>query len=218
MLRVNEIFPTIQGEACWTGMPATFIRLQGCPVGCSWCDTKHTWPEGNERKRIGIVEMLDKVEPAPTWAKMSPEQIVENVGYMQPRHFVITGGEPCAQDISLLTAKLLTLGSVQVETSGTHPVHVASGVWVTVSPKVGMAGGLEVLPDALERANEIKMPVTHQGDLDNLLNLLQGVKGNPVVWLQPISQGEQATALCVEACLEHHWRLSIQTHKYVGVR
>ena len=218
MLRVNEIFPTIQGEACWTGMPATFIRLQGCPVGCSWCDTKHTWPEGTERKRINIVQMLDKVDPAPTWAEMSPEQIVENVGYMQPRHFVITGGEPCAQDIWMLTAKLHTLGSVQVETSGTHRINVAPGTWVTVSPKVGMAGGLEVLPEALERADEIKMPVADQGDLDNLLTLLEGLKGKRSVWLQPVSQGDEATKLCVEACLAHRWRLSIQTHKYAGVR
>ncbi|MGB1022087.1 MAG: 7-carboxy-7-deazaguanine synthase QueE [Synechococcus sp.] len=215
---MNEIFPTIQGEACWTGMPATFIRLQGCPVGCSWCDTKHTWPEGTERKRINIVQMLDKVDPAPTWAEMSAEQIVESVGYMQPRHFVITGGEPCAQDIWMLTAKLLTLGSVQVETSGTHRINVAPGTWVTVSPKVGMAGGLEVLPEALERADEIKMPVEHQGDIDNLLNLLEGLKGKRSVWLQPVSQGDEATKFCVEACLDHRWRLSIQTHKYAGVR
>ena len=218
MLRVNEIFPTIQGEACWTGMPATFIRLQGCPVGCSWCDTKHTWPEGSERKRINIVEMLDKVDPAPTWAEMSAEQIVENVGYMPPRHFVITGGEPCAQDVWMLTANLLTLGSVQVETSGTHRINVAPGTWVTVSPKVGMTGGLDVLPEALERADEIKMPVACQADLDNLLNLLEGLKDKRLVWLQPVSQGEEAMALCVEACLSHRWRLSIQTHKYAGLR
>ena len=43
MLKINEIFDTIQGEAYFTGTPATFIRLQGCPVGCAWCDTKHTW-------------------------------------------------------------------------------------------------------------------------------------------------------------------------------
>ncbi len=40
---VNEIFETIQGEATYTGTPAVFVRLQGCPVGCPWCDTKHTW-------------------------------------------------------------------------------------------------------------------------------------------------------------------------------
>ena len=218
MLRVNEIFPTIQGEACWTGMPATFIRLQGCPVGCSWCDTKHTWPEGHERKRISIPELMEKVDPAPTWAEMTPDEVVAAVGQLQPRHFVITGGEPLAQNIWMLTANLLTLGTVQIETSGTHPVHVAPSTWVTVSPKVGMTGGLEVLPQALDQADEIKMPIETPVDIDNLLALLDGRKPKGSVWLQPVSQGEEATALCVEACMEHRWRLSIQTHKYAGVR
>ncbi len=40
---INEMFQTLQGEGYFTGVPAIFIRLQGCPVGCSWCDTKHTW-------------------------------------------------------------------------------------------------------------------------------------------------------------------------------
>jgi 7-carboxy-7-deazaguanine synthase len=218
VLRVNEIFPTIQGEACWTGMPATFIRLQGCPVGCSWCDTKHTWPEGHERKRISIPELMEKVDPAPTWAEMTPDEVVAAVGQLQPRHFVITGGEPLAQNIWMLTANLLTLGTVQIETSGTHPVHVAPSTWVTVSPKVGMTGGLEVLPQALDQADEIKMPIETPVDIDNLLALLDGRKPKGSVWLQPVSQGEEATALCVEACMEHRWRLSIQTHKYAGVR
>jgi 7-carboxy-7-deazaguanine synthase len=218
VLRVNEIFPTIQGEACWTGMPATFIRLQGCPVGCSWCDTKHTWPEGHERKRISIPELLEKVDPAPTWAEMSPDEIVAAVAKMRPRHFVITGGEPLAQNIWNLTAQLLTLGTVQIETSGTHAVHVAPGTWVTVSPKVGMGGGLDVLPQALNEADEIKMPIEGPQDIENLLELLDGRKPKGSVWLQPVSQGEDATALCVEACLHHRWRLSIQTHKYAGVR
>lgn len=217
MLRVNEIFPTIQGEACWTGMPATFIRLQGCPVGCSWCDTKHTWPEGHERKKVSIDELLKKVDPAPTWAEMSPDKVVTVVSDYQPRHFVITGGEPLAQNIWILTAKLQTLGTVQVETSGTYPVHVAPGTWVTVSPKLNMGGGLTVLDQALNDADEIKMPVTGQHDIDNLVALLDGRKPKSV-WLQPVSQGVEATALCVQACLEHRWRLSIQTHKYVGVR
>ena len=40
---INEIFQTIQGEGVFTGLPAIFVRLQGCPVGCPWCDTRHTW-------------------------------------------------------------------------------------------------------------------------------------------------------------------------------
>lgn len=218
MLRVNEMFPTIQGEASWTGTPATFIRLQGCPVGCSWCDTKHTWPEGQERKRISIPELLEKVDPAPTWAEMSPDDIVAAVAKMHPRHFVITGGEPLAQNIWMLTANLLTLGTVQIETSGTHPVHVAPGTWVTVSPKVGMGGGLDVLPQALDEADEIKMPIEGPQDVENLLELLDGRRPKGSVWLQPVSQGNEATQLCVETCMEHRWRLSIQTHKYAGVR
>lgn len=218
MLRVNEMFPTIQGEASWTGTPAIFIRLQGCPVGCSWCDTKHTWPVGNERKRVSITELLEKVDPTPTWAEMTPDEVVAVVGDMQPRHFVITGGEPLAQDIWNLTAQLLTLGTVQVETSGTHLVMVAPGTWVTVSPKVGMGGGLDVLSQALDEANEIKMPIEGPQDVENLLQLLDGRKPKGSVWLQPVSQGNEATQLCVEACMEHRWRLSIQTHKYAGVR
>lgn len=217
MLRVNEIFPTIQGEALWAGMPSTFIRLQGCPVGCSWCDTKHTWPEGHDRKKVTIAELLQKVDPAPTWAEMTPEEVVAVVSGLRPRHFVITGGEPLAQNIWTLTAQLQTLGTVQVETSGTHPVHVAPGTWVTVSPKLNMDGGLALLDQAVNEGDEIKMPIAEQQDIDNLLALLDGRKLKSV-WLQPVSQGEDATALCVEACLKHHWRLSIQTHKYAGVR
>lgn len=41
--KINELFETIQGEGSFTGQPSIFIRLQGCPVACSWCDTKHTW-------------------------------------------------------------------------------------------------------------------------------------------------------------------------------
>ena len=218
MLRVNEIFPTIQGEATWTGTPATFIRLQGCPVGCSWCDTKHTWPTGSPTKMVNVVEMLLKVDPAPTWALVSAERIAEVVGGYHPRHFVITGGEPCAQDIRLLTEALQRLGAVQIETSGTHEINVAPDTWVTLSPKVGMGGGMEVLPTAIARADEIKMPVANVNDIDNLRALLVHRKPGASVWLQPVSQGDEATQLCIQACMQNQWRLSIQTHKYARVR
>jgi len=218
VLRVNEIFPTIQGEATWTGTPATFIRLQGCPVGCNWCDTKHTWPIGSPTKMVNVAEMLHKVDPAPTWALVSAKQIVEVVGGYHPRHFVITGGEPCAQDIRLLTEALQKLGAVQIETSGTHEINVAPDTWVTVSPKVGMGGGMEALPTAIARADEIKMPVANVNDIDNLQALLVHRKPGASVWLQPVSQGDEATQLCIQACMKNQWRLSIQTHKYAGVR
>lgn len=218
MLRVNEIFPTIQGEAHWTGTPATFIRLQGCPVGCSWCDTKHTWPV-NEKKKITVGEMLAKIDPAPNWAEMSVADVAAVVRSMKPRHFVITGGEPCTYDLFTLTANLKTLGTVQVETSGTHEIKAVPGTWVTVSPKIGMAGGLKVRGDAMQRADEIKFPVETAEDIKRLEELLARHPANGrLVWLQPVSQDDEATELCVRACMTRRWSLSIQTHKYAGVR
>lgn len=219
MLRVNEMFPTIQGEAGYTGTPSVFIRLQGCPVGCSWCDTKHTWGT-NPRHEVSIEQMLAKEDNAPTWASMSEQQIISAAQGMAPdcRHFVLTGGEPCTYDLFLLTAGLLCTGSVQVETSGTHEIRVAPGTWVTVSPKIGMGGGLEVRNDALERANEVKMPVANLHDIDNLQQLLDRAGVQKTVWLQPVSQGEEATRLCIEASAVNGWRLSLQTHKYAGLR
>ncbi len=224
MLRINEVFPTIQGEATYTGTPATFIRLQGCPVGCSWCDTKHTWPIGLERKKISQEEMEAKTKDASTFAEMTEDEIVKMVLHYEPRHFVLTGGEPCAQDIFTLTMKLKEVGTVQVETSGTHEIDVAHGTWVTVSPKVNMGGGLKVLPQALLKADEIKMPIANETDLKNLDELIESVQYQNAsnvggrIWLQPVSQGNEATDMCVKRAMTNNWRISIQTHKYMGVR
>ena len=218
MLKINEIFDTIQGEAEYTGTPATFIRLQGCPVGCHWCDTKHTWSEGTERLRIEIDEMLDKTTDSPKWSGMEEEEIVRIVEKLQPRHFVLTGGEPCSQDIFKLTRLLATIGTVQVETSGTHTINVYHKTWVTVSPKIEMLGGLKVLNTAITRANELKMPINDVNDVKNLQKLVKKGNYGQLIWLQPVSQKEDNTELCVKTAMDNNWRISIQTHKYMGVR
>ena len=108
---------------------------------------------------------------------------------------------------------------MQVETSGTHEVKVVPGTWVTVSPKIGMAGGLEVRGDAMQRADEIKFPVETAEDIERLEELLGRHPANGrLVWLQPVSQGDEATELCLETCRRNGWRLSLQTHKYAGLR
>jgi 7-carboxy-7-deazaguanine synthase len=218
MLHVNEIFATIQGEATWTGTPSVFIRLQGCPVGCPWCDTKHTWPEGRERDRKPPGELLEKIDPAPSWAAMTPDRIVATAAGMGPRHFVLTGGEPLVQDVGELCRLLLELGTVQIETSGTIERSVPADVWLTVSPKVGMPGGLQVQPSMLAEADEVKMPVGSAADLEHLDELLELGQVSGEVWLQPLSQDPTATELCVATCMARGWRLSIQTHKFAGLR
>lgn len=218
---INEIFQTLQGEGYFTGVPAIFIRLQGCPVGCAWCDTKHTWDKLAERE-VSLFSVMAKTKESDKWAASTPEEllaVINRQGYTA-RHVVITGGEPCIHDLTPLTQLLEQHGyQCQIETSGTHEVQATENTWVTVSPKVNMRGGYDVLGQALVRADEIKHPVGRVRDieaLDALLATLTDEKPR-IIALQPISQKEDATRLCIETCIARNWRLSMQTHKYLNI-
>jgi 7-carboxy-7-deazaguanine synthase len=107
LMRINEIFNSIQGEGFYTGIPATFIRLQGCTVGCPFCDTKKSW---DTEKGFDFI---------------LPKKVLQ--------HIVITGGEPLEQDISEII-NAVQGKFISVETSGTQPIQ--DGInWLTVSPK-----------------------------------------------------------------------------------
>ncbi|WP_338804570.1 7-carboxy-7-deazaguanine synthase QueE [Xenorhabdus griffiniae] len=218
---INEIFQTLQGEGVFTGVPSVFIRLQGCPVGCSWCDTKHTW-EKEADKQQPMENILLKSQDSDLWGVASAKQLLSiftRQGY-SAKHIVITGGEPCLYDLRPLTETLESEGyQCQIETSGTHAIKCSDKTWVTVSPKVKMRGGYRVLPEAIKRANEIKHPVGRQRDIEALDELLTMLDGNPtpVIALQPISQKEDATRLCIETCIARNWRFSMQTHKYLNI-
>ena len=219
--KVNELFQTIQGEGFYTGVPAIFVRLQGCDVGCAWCDTKHTC-EIDPAKKSDLILLTDKSNESDRWADSSAKEIVDEIkrlGY-SANLIVITGGEPCMYDLRELTQVLHEFGfAIQLETSGTYPVLVDVKTWVTLSPKVNMRGKKEVLKEALERANEIKHPVGTEKDieqLDSLLAQLKSVK-DKTICLQPISQKAKATALCMQTCIDRNWRLSVQMHKYLQI-
>lgn len=220
MYKVNEVFQTIQGEGNYTGMPSIFVRLQGCPVGCSWCDTKHTWSIDPELQQT-LPQVSSKSAESGHWAEVTPEALLQlfvERAY-QARHIVITGGEPCMYDLVPLCEALHQHGySTQIETSGTFEILVPAQSWVTVSPKINMAGGYDVLASALARADEIKHPVAMQKHVDELLLLLQQCDiSEKLVYLQPISQQKRATELAIRNCIEHNWRLSVQVHKYLGI-
>ncbi|MFQ3193248.1 MAG: 7-carboxy-7-deazaguanine synthase [Colwellia sp.] len=218
--KINELFETIQGEGAFTGQPSIFIRLQGCPVACSWCDTKHTW-DINLEDEVNASAMLTKKAESQTWSALSVEDVlavITDKGY-QAKHIVITGGEPAMVDLLPLCQALEEQGfSCQLETSGTFELKVSEQCWVTVSPKVNMKGGYKILNSAMLRANEIKHPVATEQHIDDLKALL--AEHNIVdtqVYLQPISQKERATALAIKSCIENNWRLSVQVHKYLGI-
>ena len=155
MTRLNEFYPCIQGEGKFTGTPMWLIRLQGCDVGCPWCDTKESWQEGGkEVEPATFIPALSATNPAIRWA-------------------MITGGEPCLQDLKPLTTALYAAGlHTSLETSGTEPL---SGTfdWVTISPKINMPGKKRVLVEVLRQADEVKMPVGCQLDIDNLPDVLK---------------------------------------------
>jgi len=218
---VNELFETIQGEGTFTGVPSIFLRLQGCPVGCPWCDTQHTWQVEADQE-VPAEEILVKTGDTPTWGKMTAQDIVqafEKQG-LHARHVVITGGEPCMYDLTELAGLLESKGyQLQIETSGTFEIKTTPDTWVTVSPKIDMPGGYDILASAMQRANEIKHPIAMQKHIAALDQLLRDkpVKPGTTIALQPISQRPRATELAMKTCIERNWRLSVQLHKYLSI-
>lgn len=99
MIKINEIFFSIQGETSWAGLPTVFIRTSGCPLRCNYCDTTYAYYEGN---KVSLDDILNKALSFPT------------------DYFCITGGEPLAQPQTLdLMKRLCDLGKkVSLETSG----------------------------------------------------------------------------------------------------
>lgn len=190
---INEQFFSIQGEGHWAGTPAWFIRLQGCRVGCHWCDSKSTWP--NQGNQFALAD------------------IVRGIPY-DARHVVITGGEPFEQDIRRLQWALYQEGrQVQVETSGCYDVYGPD--WITVSPKFFKP----LSKQALRRANEIKQVVASADDIYRLqTDVLPHINQFVPVFLQPVSNGSRALKLCIDACKKHGYKLSIQTHKFLGIK
>ena len=99
MLRISEIFYSLQGETRTVGLPTVFVRLTGCPLRCRWCDTEHAFKGG---------ELL------------SIEAVLEQVAQFSPKYVTVTGGEPLGQQecLQLLTALADQGYEVSLETSG----------------------------------------------------------------------------------------------------
>ena len=227
---INEYFTSIQGEGYYTGTSSFFIRMQGCNVHCSWCDTKYTWAfNSREVDIIGKNRNKDlnndknsneSLNPqTPGFQKMSSEELLSLSGGIQ--HIVITGGEPCLQDLTEITKIFIENGrSVQIETSATAEIKVYKNTWVTLSPKFNNPRGLPILESCVKRANEYKFPVQSWKDIEIIDQFVSkySLKKEKIIWLQPISQGKEATEICLEAIKSRGWRISVQVHKFLNVR
>lgn len=187
--RVNEIFYSLQGEGFHSGTPALFVRLSGCNLACPFCDT-----DFSSFEEMTAEEIVSR-----------GRELLSECGCRVPL-VVLTGGEPSLQaDAALCAALSEAFGAeISIETNGTH--LLPEGIdWVTCSPKEGS----EVV---LREANEVKVVFTGQ-DVEHWHKSIRAQH----YFLQPCSCGN--TAEVISYILAHpHWRLSLQTHKYTGIR
>ena len=205
---VKEIFKTLQGEGAQAGRAAVFCRFSGCNLWtgreehrtaavCRFCDTDFVGTNGTGGGKFASAEALaDAIEAA--WD-----------GDATARFVVFTGGEPLLQlDPELLLAIRARGFESAVETNGT--LEVPEGLdWICVSPKASA-------PLRQTSGNELKLIFPQAGlvpaDLEHL--------SFRHFWLQPMDGPDRATntQAAVAYCLDHpRWRLSLQTHKMIGI-
>jgi 7-carboxy-7-deazaguanine synthase (Cx14CxxC type) len=206
---VREIFYTLQGEGAHSGRPAVLCRFAGCNLWngreadrheaiCTFCDTNFLGTNGLGGGRFARAsDLADAIAGA--WPTAG-----------RGRYVVLTGGEPALQIDAPLLEALRARGFMRaIETNGTLPLPPGLD-WICVSPKAGA-------PLHQREGDELKLVFPHGGldpsSLDSLpftYRFLQPCDGPAV---------EANTRAALEYCLKHpHWRLSLQTHKLLGIR
>ena len=191
-----EHYYTIQGEGANTGRACYFIRLGGCDVGCVWCDVKDSW-DASQHKLVKVEKMIE-------WVKQAGAD-----------HVVITGGEPLMYDLSQLTKKFRAEKiKLLLETSGAYPL-TGKWDWVCVSPKKFKTP----LKSVLFSADELKVIVYNKSDFDWALKHATLVNKKCKLFLQP-EYGSFSKVLpwLIEFVKGNTlWRISLQTHKVMGI-
>ncbi|HZX68626.1 MAG TPA: 7-carboxy-7-deazaguanine synthase QueE [Candidatus Elarobacter sp.] len=191
MLQLAEIFYSVQGEGTWTGTPAVFVRLAGCNLSCSFCDTDYA---------LAFFASVSDVVAR-----------VRDAGGACPM-VILTGGEPLAQRETgpLIDALRADGRRVHIESNGTLPTELPHDVWLTVSPKERLA------PEMARRADEAKLIV--DGRVPD--EWIGSFPASTPLFLQPEGNKPANVALALDAAKRDpaRLRLSLQTHKFIGVR
>ena len=194
---IVEIFHSVQGEGFHAGRPHVFVRFGGCNLRCSWCDTDFD---------THVARHLD--------------DILDEVASYGCERVVLTGGEPMLQDLEPLCNALHERGHhISIETNGTISIPDGLIDWICVSPKDQVYPNVNIRQ---RHGHELKVVYVGQ-DLSMYSDLVDGFEHH---FLQPCyDEGKDAGAnghafgLVAEQVLQHPtWRLSLQTHKWMGVR
>lgn len=194
-MKINEIFYSLQGEGYWTGTPAVFVRFSGCNLKCAFCDTDH-----QNGRHYTTEEVISKIQKYPA------------------RHIIFTGGEPTLQLSRDLVERLHALGKfLHIETNGS--IRLSDDIennidWITVSPKDA--------PIKIQRIDELK--ALYHGEGQDMAALDSIRTANPDCrYLQPCDvNNPQENSRILSETIEYikqnpRWRLSLQTHKIIGI-
>lgn len=195
-LPLMEAFLTLQGEGAHTGSSAYFLRIGGCDVGCHWCDVKESWN-------------------ADLHPVTSVDRMVEDAVSSGAPTVVITGGEPLMWNMGPLTQKLREKGlNVHLETSGAYPL-TGKWDWICLSPKKTKAP----LSEWYRVAHELKVIVFNRNDFEWAESHREAVRTEAALFLQPEWSKRETMVPQLVTYIESHpaWRLSLQTHKYIGL-
>ena len=206
MLKVNEVFYSIQGESSYAGRPCVFVRLTGCNLRCSYCDTRYAYEEGYDLEMGEIIDIVTS----------------HRCGLVE-----ITGGEPLMQeDTPFLIRRLLDLGfEVLLETNGSMDISVIDNRCVKIldikCPSSGEAkkNYLENLKQ-LQPKDEIKFAIGDRDDYDyakKILSFMDRANGNIKPPLFSPVHGKMNPELMAQWILADHLdvRMQIQLHKVI---
>lgn len=218
-LNISEVFgPTIQGEGPNAGRLSSFLRLAGCNLTCSWCDSAYTWDWARFPHR-------EEVHPTPV---ADVTALVADL----PGRIIVTGGEPLlqAQALSAALAALWERQHFDVETNGTRPLGATAHIWDTIicSPKIIPSADQGPLAHRLDagimadQRTHFKFVIRDQADLDAVDDLMEHnpfLRGAPGrVWLMPEGITPDAltarTPMVIEAAVERGMNFTSRLHVY----
>ncbi|MGQ9800186.1 MAG: 7-carboxy-7-deazaguanine synthase QueE [Candidatus Saccharicenans sp.] len=203
-LKISEIFFSAAGEGLRQGEPTIFIRLSGCNLRCSFCDTRYAWKGGKELRLDEIITQITKIRKK-----------------YRVNWVCLTGGEPLLQEVGPLVRLLRKAGyRIHLETNGTRPLSFKPD-WLTVSPK---PPDYLITEDGRRLADEVKLVVTRSLKLEEVKKIRRAFAEKIPLLLQPQSNAAWSYKKAwkfylqaVQAGLKNI-RLSCQLHKIYGIK
>ncbi len=195
-LPLMEDFYSLQGEGYNTGKASYFIRIGGCDIGCSWCDSKRSW-QADRHPLVEVDSIISKVVDCPS------------------NCLLVTGGEPTMYDLEYLTVKAKENNlNLFLETSGTHKL---TGIWdwICLSPKKQSPP----LQEFYTKAHELKVIISEIQDFDWAEEMAGKVPPACHLFLQPEWSRKDGMTMAIIDYIRKNpvWRISMQTHKVWGI-